>query len=117
MRPDERVYAGEDGRYYCKRNDGTTGLIVGGAAGGILGNVIDGGHSRILGPLLGGAAGALAGRAVEQNQPQVVCRRGYLIPRPRPALPPGHPKTLSPGWPGGGAGRGHLPPTHTPHTH
>src|SRR3546814_1327278 len=63
MRPDERVYAGEDGRYYCKRNDGTTGLIVGGAAGGILGNVIDGGHSRILGTLLGGAAGALAGRA------------------------------------------------------
>src|SRR3546814_443962 len=74
MRPDERVYAGEDGRYYCKRNDGTTGLIVGGAAGGILGNVIDGGHSRILGTLLGGAAGALAGRAVEQNQQQVVCR-------------------------------------------
>ncbi len=23
--PDERVYAGYDGRYYCKRSDGTTG--------------------------------------------------------------------------------------------
>lgn len=69
----DRVYAGYDGRYYCRRPDGTTGLIIGGAAGGILGNVIDGGRSRVLGTLLGGAAGALAGRAVEQNQ-QVRCR-------------------------------------------
>lgn len=71
---DERVYAGNDGRYYCKRGDGTTGLIVGGAAGGILGNVIDGGRSRIVGTLLGGAAGALAGKAVDQSQSQVRCR-------------------------------------------
>ena len=74
LSPDDRVYAGADGRYYCKRNDGTTGLIVGGAAGGILGNVIDGGHSRIVGTLLGGAAGALAGKAVDQNNQQVVCK-------------------------------------------
>lgn len=71
---EERVYAGNDGRYYCKRNDGTTGLIVGGATGGILGNVIDGGHSRAVGTLLGGAVGALAGRAIDQNQSQVRCR-------------------------------------------
>ena len=70
----ERVYAGYDGRYYCRRSDGTTGLIIGGVAGGLLGNVIDGGRSRILGTLLGGGAGALAGRAVEQNQSQVRCR-------------------------------------------
>jgi hypothetical protein len=74
LSPDDRVYAGSDGRYYCKRNDGTTGLIVGGAAGGILGNVIDGGHSRIVGTLLGGAAGALAGKAIEQNNQQIVCK-------------------------------------------
>lgn len=74
LRPDERVYAGDDGRYYCKRSDGTTGLVVGGAAGGILGNVIDGGHSRIVGTLLGGAAGALAGRAIDQNNSQIRCR-------------------------------------------
>ena len=71
---DDRVYAGNDGRYYCKRSDGTTGLIVGGAAGGVLGNVIDGGHSRIVGTLLGGAVGALAGKAVDQNSSQVRCR-------------------------------------------
>lgn len=70
----DRVYAGNDGRYYCKRSDGTTGLIVGGAAGGILGNVIDGGHSRIVGTLLGGAAGALAGKAIDQNNSEVRCR-------------------------------------------
>lgn len=71
---DDRVYSGNDGRYYCKRSDGTTGLIVGGAAGGVLGNVIDGGRSRTVGTLLGGALGALAGRAVERNQNEVRCR-------------------------------------------
>lgn len=70
----ERVYRGDDGRYYCKRGDGTTGLIIGAAGGGILGNVIDGGHSRGVGTLLGGALGALAGRAVQQNQEQIRCR-------------------------------------------
>ncbi|PZU10146.1 glycine zipper 2TM domain-containing protein [Sphingomonas sp.] len=71
---DDRVYAGNDGRYYCKRSDGTTGLIVGGAAGGVLGNVIDGGHSRTAGTLIGAAIGALAGKAVDQNQQQIKCR-------------------------------------------
>lgn len=69
----DRVYSGSDGRYYCRRSDGTTGLIVGGAMGGVLGNVIDGGRSRIVGTLLGGAAGALAGKSIDQNQ-QVRCR-------------------------------------------
>ncbi|HEX8383640.1 MAG TPA: glycine zipper 2TM domain-containing protein [Sphingomonas sp.] len=69
---DERVYAGQDGRYYCRRPDGTTGLILGAGAGGILGNIIDGGRSRTVGTLLGGAAGALGGRAIEQNS--VRCR-------------------------------------------
>ena len=69
---EERVYAGQDGRYYCRRPDGTTGLILGAGAGGILGNIIDGGRSRIVGTLLGGAAGALGGRAIEQNS--IRCR-------------------------------------------
>ncbi|WP_319295434.1 glycine zipper 2TM domain-containing protein [Sphingobium sp.] len=71
---DDRVYRGNDGRYYCKRSDGTTGLILGAAGGGILGNVIDGGRSRTVGTLIGGALGALAGRSVEQNQSQIRCR-------------------------------------------
>ncbi len=71
---DERVYRGNDGRYYCKRSDGTTGLILGAAGGGILGNVIDGGRSRTVGTLLGAALGAVAGKAIDQNNAQVRCR-------------------------------------------
>ncbi|MFW2852587.1 glycine zipper 2TM domain-containing protein [Sphingomonas sp. TX0543] len=74
MSADERVYSGNDGRYYCKRSDGTTGLVVGGALGGILGNVIDGGRSRIVGTLLGGAAGALAGKSIDQKNSSLHCR-------------------------------------------
>ncbi|GAA4818285.1 hypothetical protein GCM10023232_13620 [Sphingosinicella ginsenosidimutans] len=71
---DDYVYRGSDGRYYCRRSDGTTGLIVGAAAGGILGNVIDGGRHRTGGTLIGGALGALLGRSVEQNSQEMRCR-------------------------------------------
>lgn len=64
---DDRVYRGSDGRYYCKRNDGTTGLIIGAVGGGVLGNVIDGGHSRAVGTILGGVLGAVAGKAIDQG--------------------------------------------------
>ena len=70
----DRVYAGTDGRYYCKRSDGTTGLIIGAAGGGILGNVIDGGHSRGVGTLLGAGLGALLGRSVQQQNSSVQCQ-------------------------------------------
>jgi hypothetical protein len=69
----DEVYRGSDGRYYCKRNDGTTGLIIGAAGGGVLGNVIDGGRNRVAGTLIGGALGALAGKAIDQNS-DVRCR-------------------------------------------
>lgn len=69
----DEVYRGSDGRYYCKRTDGTTGLIVGGAGGAILGNVIDGGRNRAAGTLIGGALGALLGRQVERAN-DVRCR-------------------------------------------
>jgi Ni/Co efflux regulator RcnB len=70
----DQVYQGSDGRYYCKRSDGTTGLIVGAAAGGILGNVLDGGRHRTGGTLIGGALGALLGKSVDQNSANVRCR-------------------------------------------
>ncbi len=60
----DRVYRGTDGRYYCRRNDGTTGLIVGAIAGGVLGNIIAPGDSKTLGTILGASGGALAGRAI-----------------------------------------------------
>ncbi|MBX9881203.1 MAG: glycine zipper 2TM domain-containing protein [Sphingomonas sp.] len=68
----DRVYRGSDGRYYCRRNDGTTGLIVGGLGGGVLGNLIAPGGSKTLGTILGAAGGAAIGTSVDRNQ--VTCR-------------------------------------------
>lgn len=70
---DDRVYRGQDGQYYCKRSDGTTGLIVGAAAGGLFGNVIAGGRSKTIGTLLGAIAGGAVGSSVDRNQ-EVRCR-------------------------------------------
>ena len=42
----DRIYRGSDNRYYCRRDDGTTGLIIGGVAGGVLGNIIAPGRRR-----------------------------------------------------------------------
>lgn len=66
----DQIYRGRDGRYYCRRNDGTTGLVVGAAAGGLLGGIVGGGD--LLGVLLGGAGGALAGREIDKGN--VRCR-------------------------------------------
>lgn len=69
----DKIYRGRDGRYYCERSDGTTGLIVGGLAGGVLGNVIAPGGSKTLGSVLGAIGGAVAGRAIDRNN-EVRCR-------------------------------------------
>ncbi|MGN6124513.1 MAG: glycine zipper 2TM domain-containing protein [Sphingomonas oligoaromativorans] len=65
----DQVYRGHDGRYYCKRNDGTTGLVIGAIGGGVLGNVVGGGT---LGTLLGAGGGALLGRSIDRGK--VRCR-------------------------------------------
>jgi hypothetical protein len=64
---EDQVYRGSDGRYYCRRSDGTTGLIVGAGAGALLGRAIDGGRSRATGTIFGGVLGALLGREVERG--------------------------------------------------
>lgn len=69
---DDRVYRGQNGRYYCRRSDGTTGLIIGAAAGGLIGNTIVRGDSKTLGTVIGAAGGALVGREIERNN--VRCR-------------------------------------------
>ncbi|MBA3897139.1 MAG: glycine zipper 2TM domain-containing protein [Sphingomonadaceae bacterium] len=63
----DRIYRGQNGQYYCRRSDGTTGLIVGGVAGGVLGNIIAPGGSKVLGTLLGAAGGAAAGSAIDKD--------------------------------------------------
>ena len=72
MKRDDRIYRGQDGRYYCRRSNGTTGLIVGGAAGAALGAAIAPGGSEVLGALIGGAAGAAIGTSVDRGE--VRCR-------------------------------------------
>lgn len=64
----EQMWRGDDGRYYCKRPNGTTGLVIGGAAGALLGREIDRGENRTLGTVLGAAGGALLGREVERGR-------------------------------------------------
>jgi hypothetical protein len=68
VRYDEAVYRGDDGRYYCHRSDGTTGLIVGGIAGGLIGSQLARGRSAALGTVLGVGAGALIGQAIERDR-------------------------------------------------
>jgi hypothetical protein len=63
----DRIYRGSDDRYYCRRSDGTTGLIIGAIAGGILGNIIARGQSETVGTILGAGAGAVIGREIDRD--------------------------------------------------
>lgn len=63
-----RVWRGNDGRAYCRRSNGTTGLLIGGAAGALLGREVAGTYGdRTLGAILGAAGGALLGREVDNG--------------------------------------------------
>ena len=62
-----RYWQGEDGRYYCRRGNGTTGLLVGAALGALLGRAVDTDGDRVVGTILGAAAGALVGREIDRG--------------------------------------------------
>jgi hypothetical protein len=68
-----RAYSGryynDSNRYRSRRCSGTTGTIVGGVAGALLGRAAtrDYRHSGTTGTILGGALGALAGNAVDKS--------------------------------------------------
>jgi hypothetical protein len=64
---DDEVYRGEDGRYYCRRSDGTTGLVIGAGVGALVGRGIDTRGERTTGTVVGGVLGALVGREVQRN--------------------------------------------------
>lgn len=63
----DRVWRGDDGRYYCRRGNGTTGLVIGGALGALIGREIDGGRDRTVGTIIGAAGGALLGREIDRG--------------------------------------------------
>ena len=64
---DDHIYRGSDGRYYCRRRDGTIGLVVGAGVGAVLGNLIAPRGSRTLGTIIGAAGGAAVGYAIERQ--------------------------------------------------
>ncbi|MDZ3832745.1 MAG: glycine zipper 2TM domain-containing protein [Sphingopyxis sp.] len=64
----DRIWRGDDGRYHCRRDNGTTGLIIGGAVGALLGRELDGGRDRTVGTIIGAAGGAVLGRAIDRGE-------------------------------------------------
>ncbi|MDR6127567.1 uncharacterized protein YcfJ [Sphingomonas sp. SORGH_AS802] len=69
-----REWRDDRGRIRCRKPNGTTGLVVGGVAGALLGRTIDTRGDRTLGTLGGAAVGALAGREVERGTSNRRCR-------------------------------------------
>lgn len=63
-----RIWRGNDGRYYCRRDNGTTGLLIGAAVGGLAGHEIAGRGDKVLGTVLGAAGGALLGREIDRDK-------------------------------------------------
>jgi hypothetical protein len=61
-------WQGRDGRTYCRKRDGTVGLIVGGVGGALVGRAIDTRGDRATGTVLGAAAGALLGNEVAKKR-------------------------------------------------
>jgi outer membrane lipoprotein SlyB len=69
-----REWRGRDGRMYCRKKNGTTGLVIGAAGGALLGRAVDTRGERTTGTVLGAVAGALAGREIARNRSVRHCR-------------------------------------------
>ena len=63
-----RIWQDSNGRFRCKRPDGTVGLIIGGAGGALVGRAIDTRGERATGTIIGAAAGALIGRKIDRSR-------------------------------------------------
>jgi hypothetical protein len=63
----DRVWRGRDGRYRCRRDNGTTGLVIGAIGGALVGRTVDTRGDRTLGTLLGAAGGGLLGREIDRS--------------------------------------------------
>ncbi|WP_067734008.1 glycine zipper 2TM domain-containing protein [Novosphingobium naphthalenivorans] len=61
------VWRGRDGRYYCRRDNGTTGLIIGAGLGALAGHELAGRGDKTLGALLGGVVGGVLGREIDRG--------------------------------------------------
>lgn len=63
----DKVWRGNDGRYYCQRDNGTTGLIIGAAGGALVGRAIDTRGERTTGTILGAVLGGLLGQQIDKS--------------------------------------------------
>ncbi|MCJ2184422.1 glycine zipper 2TM domain-containing protein [Novosphingobium sp. 1949] len=66
------MWRGKDGRYYCRRDNGTTGLVIGAGLGAIAGNQVAGRGDKTVGTIVGGVLGGLIGREIDKGSLQ--CR-------------------------------------------
>ena len=64
----DRIWRGRDGRYYCRRDNGTTGLVIGAAIGGLIGNQLAGEGDKTLGTIIGAVGGGVIGRAIDRGE-------------------------------------------------
>jgi hypothetical protein len=63
----DRYWQDRDGRWRCRRDDGTVGLLVDAGVGALLGREIDRRGDRTLGTLLGAVGGGLLGREIDRG--------------------------------------------------
>lgn len=68
----DRVWRGNDGRTYCHRSDGSTGLVIGAGLGALAGSAIASNRDQTLGIILGALGGGVAGRSIERRN--IRCR-------------------------------------------
>ena len=64
----DRVWRGRDGNYYCERDNGTTGLVIGAGLGALAGRAVDTRGDRTVGTILGAIAGGLLGREIDRGE-------------------------------------------------
>jgi Ni/Co efflux regulator RcnB len=63
----DRIWRDGD-RYYCRRDNGTTGLVIGAGVGALLGRTVDTRGDRTVGTLLGAIGGGLIGREIDRGE-------------------------------------------------
>jgi hypothetical protein len=68
----DRIWRGRDGHFYCRRDNGTTGLVIGAGVGALVGRSIDTDGDRTVGTLLGAALGGVLGREIDRGS--IRCR-------------------------------------------
>jgi uncharacterized protein YcfJ len=68
MGRNDRAWRDDRGRWRCRRDNGTTGLVIGAGVGALAGRAIDTEGDRTLGTVLGAVGGGLLGREIDRGE-------------------------------------------------